>query len=90
MASSTCADPMRGVQRLRNLLASFALSHSSAGRNMEEDAAQNQPPAAVPADPRDVEKRFDLAMRRLARSWTTVPDADSEPAAPDAPLRDDL
>jgi hypothetical protein len=57
---------------------------------MEEDATQNQPPAAVPADPRDVEKRFDLAMRRLARSWTTAPVPQPEPAPPDVPSRDDL
>jgi hypothetical protein len=54
---------------------------------MEEDAAQNLPPAviAVPADPRDVEKRFDLAMRRLARSWTIPTDPDPAPAPADAP-----
>jgi hypothetical protein len=57
---------------------------------MEENAEKlPPPPAAQPVDPRDVEERFDRAMRRLARSRAAAPGAEPEPP-PETPPRDDL
>ena len=51
---------------------------------MEQDA--KKPPAPpVSLDPESVAKRFDAAMRKLARTPVTVPDDDTIPAAPDDP-----
>jgi hypothetical protein len=59
--------------------------------DMEENIDKLPPPPAVqPADPRDLEERFDRAMRRLARSGIAAPDAEPEPAPPDTPSRDDF